>query len=168
MLLRMLGSIKRWTASEHHINRLDPTLWGDAVTDLKTSCDTLSTWIANNEDEMNTAFVALALGKDEPSKISYVKIDEQDLAGMEIAIATNDGSARGLDEKLLKNHRDLIDMDRSHINALAEYILSLMPNKERCNTYPRDKVIKLLNQYKKANKIKVEEMNPKLKDKLNW
>lgn len=169
MLLRMLGNINKWDSSRHPINRPNPTIWGDAVTDLKTQQETLSTWLANNEEEINIGLVALALGRDKVDKISYVFIDESELASLEIQVSDKElGKAKGLDQELLKKHRDLIDMDYSHLGMLAEYMHGLTLNASRCKTIAKDKLTKLLERYKKENKIRVQDMNEKLRDNLNW
>lgn len=167
MLLRMIGSISRWDRTELTVNRPNPTIWGDAISDLRTKKNTLSVWLANSEEEIEIAVVALALGRDEIQKITYVLIDEQDLRGIEIETSDeNEGEARGLDEHLLKNHRDLVEIDHKHIGLLAEYIERLTIDKTRWVTVTKPNVKKYLNKYKEN--IDLQNMNTKLKNELGW
>lgn len=168
MLLRMIGNVNRWSHTRA-VNRSNPTIWGDAIADLKTTKNTLSTWIANTDEQFEDAIVAIALGREKVDKIAYVLIDESDLKQLEIETSDDViGSADGLDEELLKHHRDLIELDVAHLGSLAEHILKLSEDETRWDYVTEDEVNELLEKYKAAQKINVQIMNKKLKEKLNW
>lgn len=168
MLIRMLSNIHKWDGSTT-INRKDPSICGDAIGDLRTSNNRLSVWKVENQEDINDAIVALALNRDDVSKINYLILNEEDLIKMEIEIADDQpGKAAGLDANILQKHRDLIEIDYTRLGLLAEYMTRLAKVKENQNVISKQNVKNLLIKYKDEQKIHPELMAGKLKNNLNW
>lgn len=166
-LLRMLSSLERWDG-RRDVHREKPTICGDAIADLRTSNNCLSTWLSNDEDEKNTAIVALALGRDRAEKLCFVLLDEKELQEFEIEISDKcKGEAKGLNEELLNNHRDLIELDYNHIGKLASYISPIVRT-GHVEVITKPQVKKLLALFKERNLIDVTKMNDNLKHDLKW
>lgn len=110
MLIRMIANVGRWDGSKP-VHREDATIWGDAVTDLKTTSNRLSTWLANNDEDVEDAIVALALSRDKVQKMCYMFLNEDILHNLGIDLDSKKGEAPGLDKEILKKHRDLVELD---------------------------------------------------------
>lgn len=169
LLVRMVSKFSRWDGSTP-VNRQNASIWGDAVTDLKTTKNCLSTWLANTDEDINDAIVALALSRDKVQKMFYMILDETKLTNMEIENVVSLGEGPGLDKEILKTkHRDLVELDVDHLVKLSEYMISLAnsPEVEKW-TKTEDEIKTLLEQYRSANKIKVSKMRKQLRDDLGW
>lgn len=168
MLIRLISSISKWDGSSI-INRKDPSPCGDAISDLRTTRNRLSVWLANSEDDINDAIVALALNRDKVSKIIYLILQEDKLAKMEIEVANDQpGKADGLVEKSLLKHRDLVEIDHTRLGHLAKYMIALTQEKNNLNVKSKAEVQALLERYKTEKKIQPELIGQKLKENLNW
>ena len=168
MLIRLISNISKWDGSII-IKRKDPSICGDAISDLKTSNNRLSVWKADSPDDINDAIVALALNRDNVSKMNYLLLKEEDLTELEIEIADDElGKAAGLDETLLKKHRDLIEIDYVRLGELAQYMHKLAKEETNQKVVSKSDVKKLLEKYKNEQKIQPELMSGKLKENLRW
>ena len=166
-LLRMLSSLERWDG-HRDVHRKNPTICGDAIADLRTSNNCLSTWCSNDENEKDIAIVALALGSDKAEKLCFVLLDENELHNIEIEISDKcKGRAGGLNEELLNNHRDLIELDYNHIGKLANYI-SPMVREGHFEVVTKLQIKELLTSFKERNLIDVTKVNDNLKHDLSW
>lgn len=167
MLLRMVSAQSKWDGSKN-VNRDDGFICGDAISDLRTTNNTLSVWKADSEQDIEDAIVALALGRDKVQTLNYLLIDEGELERMEIQISSDvPGDIKGLDEQIRKKHRDLIEMDYWRIGYLAEYMIGLV-NKGEFMSCTKKNIKALLEKYKSSNKIATDNMLEKLRNDLKW
>lgn len=168
MLIRFISSINKWDESKV-INRPNAFICGDTISDLRTTENKLSVWKADSQEDIEDAIVALALNRDDVSKIIYILIQEEDLNKLEIEVSDKEpGKAPGLKESILNKHRDLIDLDYWHLGFLAEYMLRLAKDEKYRIIQSRSDVMKLLIRYKNEQRIMPENMSEKLKGKLKW
>ena len=168
MLIRLISSISKWDGSSV-VNREDPSICGDAISDLRTSNNRLSVWKADSDEDINDAIVALALNRDNVSKINYLLLEEEKLADIEIEIADDQpGKAAGLDETILGKHRDLIELDYIRLGYLAQYMVNLAQKEENQKVVSKSEVKILLDRYKDEKKIEQGLVNNKLKKNLKW
>lgn len=168
MLIRMLSSINKWDGSKT-INRKDPSICGDAIGDLRTTENKLSVWKIENEEDINDVIVALALNRDKVCKIDYLILEEAKIANMEIEVVDDQpGRADGLNDTILRKHRDLIEIDYKRLGLLAEYMTNIAKVKENRKSMTKKEVKKLLNKYKDESRIQLDSMNSKLRENLNW
>ena len=167
MLLRMVSAQSKWDGSKD-VNRDDGFICGDAISDLRTTSNTLSVWKADTQQDIEDAIVALALGRDKVQTLNYLLIDESELERMEIQISSDVlGDIKGLDEQIRKKHRDLIEMDYWRIGYLAEYMIGLV-NKGKFMICTKKNIQALLEKYKNSNKIAIDNMLEKLRNDLKW
>lgn len=168
MVVRMLSNISRWDGSKK-VNRHDAFIIGDAISDLKTTDNTLSVWRVETKEDLNDVLVALALSREKVDKIVYCLLDETVLNRLEIQLSNAKlGDAPGLDSSILSKHRDLIELDFWRLGYLAEYMLSYLSISENQKLIQRSEVKKLLTEYKDSGKLDISKMKPKLKLDLKW
>ena len=168
MLIRLISSINKWDGSST-VKRKDPSICGDAISDLRTSNNRLSVWKADSTEDINDAIVALALNRDDVYKINYLILQEDKLKELEIEIANDQpGKAAGLVEHILQKHRDLVEIDYIRLGGLAQYMVDLAQIDSNQNVISRSDVKKLLEKYKNEHKIEPSLIGEKLKKKLNW
>ena len=168
MLIRMVASIDKWDGSKQ-VNRPNPSICGDALSDLRTKENRLSVWKCDSFEDVDDAVVALALSRDKVQKMSYLILREENLAKLEIEIADDKiGQAPGLEDIILSKHRDMIEMDFFHLGFLAEYMSDLAKDPQNQYTRTRKEVKDLLEKYRADKKINLDGMNQKLREDLNW
>lgn len=169
MVFRLISSISKWDGSST-VNRKDPSICGDAISDLRTKDNKISVWLADSSEDINDAIVALALGRDNVSKMNYLILHEDKLAELEIEIANDQlGEVAGLvDKNLLQKHRNLIDIDYVRLGGLAQYMVDLAKIDSNQKVISRSDVKKLLEKYKSEHKIEPSLIGEKLKENLNW
>lgn len=167
MVIRGLLYPNKWDPVRD-VDRKDAFLSGDNVTELRTSKNMLSVWLANSQEDIDDAMVAMALNKDNPCKMVAYLMDEKELEGIEIETADNEiGKALGADESILLKHRNLVELDYWRLGYLTEYMIKLSQNKDRQVVMTKGEVVELLNKYK-GTKISADKVNEKLRSKLNW
>lgn len=167
MVIRGLLYPNKWDPVRD-VDRKDAFLAGDNVTELRTSKNMLSVWLANSQEDIDDAMVAMALNKDNPCKMVAYLMDEKELEGIEIETADNEiGKALGADESILLKHRNLVELDYWRLGYLTEYMIKLSQNKDRQVVMTKGEVVELLNKYK-GTKISADKVNEKLRSKLNW
>jgi hypothetical protein len=167
MVIRGLLYPNKWDPVRD-VDRKDAFLAGDNVTELRTSKNMLSVWLANSQEDIDDAIVAMALNKDNPCKMVAYLMDEKELEGIEIETADNEiGKALGADESILLKHRNLVELDYWRLGYLTEYMIKLSQNKDRQVVMTKGEVVELLNKYK-GTKISTDKVNEKLRSKLNW
>ena len=164
----MLSNINKWDGSKI-VNRPDAFIPGDTLSDLRTSDNTLSVWKADTEEDVEDALVALALNRDSVGKLSYCLLDETELKNIEINVSDDiPGTAPGLDEEILKKHRDLIDLDYWRIGYLAEMLLNKLQDKKNQKFLTKRETETLLKKYRDNDKIDMNKMKDKLLKNLGW
>ena len=167
MVLRGLLYPNKWDPVKD-VDRRDAFLAGDNVTELRTTKNMLSVWLANSEEDIEDAIAAMALNKDQPCKMVGYLMDEKELEDLEIKTVDNEkGKALGADESILAKHRNLIELDYWRLGYLTQYMIGLSKDKNRQIVLTKDEVVSILNKYK-GNKIKAEKVSLKLREKLNW
>ena len=168
MLIRMIANVGKWDGSKP-VHREDATIWGDAVTDLKTTSNRLSVWLGNNTEDIDDAIVALALCRDTIQKMFYMVLDETVLKSMEIELEEELGVVPGLDKAILKKHRDLVELDIKRLGMLSEYMIGLAKTPEFAGWLKtEDEIKKLLERYKNEGKIIPSRVRARLKEALKW
>ena len=169
MFLRMLGSISKWDQKTINLQRSDAGVSGDAISDLRTQNNTLSVWKIDNQIDIEDAIVALALNRDDSSKLCYCLLDETDILNMGITSETYPGQAPGLvDENILAKHFNLVSLDFWRLGFLAEYILLTIRNPSNIKILTKKEILDLLTKYKNKNIISVDSMKESLRNNLRW
>ena len=95
----MISSIGRWDGSQI-IERDDALFTGDAISDLRTSNNTLSVWLISYKSELNDILIALALSRNKIDKLSYVEIEEAFIDDLKIEAKEALSLAKGFDDEL--------------------------------------------------------------------
>lgn len=168
LLLRGIASISRWDGSTK-VNRPDATIAGDVIADLRTSDNTLSVWLANTEEDIHDAVVALTLARDKVSKLTALLLDDVSLADMRIDLSSEaKGLAPGAVDSITSKHRDMLEIDYKRIGSLADYMMGLAKDGSKRKEYTKSQVKNLLEQYRAAGKITPSDMRIQLLADLNW
>lgn len=167
MIIRGLLYPNKWNPVKD-VNRKDAFLAGDNLTELRTTKNMLSVWLANSEEDIEDAIAAMALNKDQPCKMVGYLLDEKELEDLEIQTADNEeGKALGADESILKKHRNLIELDYWRLGYLTQYMIGLSKDNKRQIIRTKEEVVSILNKFK-GTKITAEKVNDKLRAKLKW
>lgn len=167
MVIRGLLYPNKWEPVKD-VKRDDAFLAGDNVTELRTTKNMLSVWLANDKVDIEDAIAALALSKDKPCKMVGYLLDEKELEVLEIETLNNEkGQAMGAADSILDKHRNLVEIDYWRLGYLAQYMVNLSKDKDRQVVKTKDEVIEILNRYK-GKKIAPDKVKEKLKENLNW
>lgn len=167
MIIRKIDAISKWN-NPRKVNRPDPTVPGDTLSELRTRENRLSVWLANTEEDIEDAVVALSLSRDDTDRLIMVMLDENKLAEIDIDVKDDQlGDAQGASEEILKKHRDLVELDHKRLGRLAEYMLQQASNQNNRKTFTEATVRGILNKYK-GIKINPKAVKRKISTKLNW
>ena len=141
-------------------------LRADAISDLRTSGDTLSVWKIDNVDDMDTAVLALSASSktEEIENISVVWMDEEDLKNKGINL---DDSQKGdtIVIDLRDRHVNLVKLNYSFLGSIALLIMQKL-KQDNFKRFPKTYVRNLLVQAYLAQRISEEACTEKLKQKL--
>ena len=160
--------MSRWDGSTV-VNRPDATTAGDVIADLRTQNNTLSVWRADSPEDINDAIVAMSLNRTNVAKMVALLIDEKDLSSMEIDFSDKVlGKAPGANESIKKKHRDLVEIDYKRLGILSEYMMKIVHDEKKRVEITKPNLKKLLEEYRRGNKIILEEMQKELRENLNW
>lgn len=169
MLIRMIANVGRWDGSKP-VHREDATIWGDAVTDLKTTSNKLSTWLGDTKEDLEDAIVALALSRSDVQKMSYMVLDEAVLKKLGIDLVKSMGESPGLIKSIRETkHRDLLELDIKRLEMLSQYMIDLAKTPAFADwNKTKEEVRELLEKYKNEKKINPNKVNKSLKENLGW
>ncbi len=167
MILRKIDAITKWN-NPKSVNRPDPTVPGDTLSELKTKENKLSVWLANSEEDIEDAVAALSLSKDDTDRLCLLLLDEEKLSSFDIAVLDDqEGDAQGASEEILKKHRNLVELDHKRLGQLAEYMIQQANDTNNRKTFSEVKVKNILNKYK-GTKIEPQKVKKNIIRKLNW
>lgn len=167
MILRKIDAITKWN-NPKSVNRPDPTVPGDTLSELKTKENKLSVWLANTEEDIEDAVAALSLSKDDTDRLCLLLLDEEKLSSFDIAVLDDqEGDAQGASEEILKKHRNLVELDHKRLGQLAEYMIQQANDTNNRKTFSEVKVKNILNKYK-GTKIEPQKVKKNIIRKLNW
>lgn len=130
MLFRVI-TLSKWNKK---ISRQDAGIAGDAISDLRTTNNTLSVWKVSDKkdnDELLDLAVVAALNRDKLQKVSYVLLDESWLDDNNITFQSAPGKCDFIKSEyhdLKSKHIDLTEIDYKQLGILAEKISSILVN----------------------------------------
>lgn len=167
MIIRKIDAITKWN-NPKTVNRPDPTVPGDTLSELKTRENKLSVWLANTQEDIEDAVVALSLSRDDPGRLCFVMLDESTLSDMEIAVLDDEeGDVQGASEEILKKHRNLVELDHKRLGLLADYMIKQASNINNRKIFTEPQVKIILNK-NKGTKIEPQKVKKNISNKLNW
>lgn len=167
MIIRKIDAITKWN-NPKAVNRVDPTIPGDTLSELRTKENKLSVWLANSDEDIEDAVVALSLSRDDTDRLMLVMLDEEILASLEIEVKDDQlGDAQGASEDILKKHRNLVELDYKRLGLLAGYMIKQASDANNRKTFTESKVKGILNKYKDT-KIDSKSVKKNISEKLNW
>ncbi|MBQ7560978.1 MAG: hypothetical protein IJS99_03955 [Synergistaceae bacterium] len=137
-------------------------LRADAISDLRTSGDTLSVWKIDNINDMDTAVLALSASSktEKIENISVVWMDEEDLKNKKINLdCSQKGDTVVID--LQDKHVNLVRLNYSFLGIVASLIMQKL-KQDNFRRFTKSQVEKLLVQAYKANRIPQEACSEKL------
>lgn len=167
MIIRKIDAITKWN-NPRSVNRPDPTVPGDTLSELKTKDNKLSVWLANSEEDIEDAVAALTLSRDNTEKLCFLLLDEEKLSSFDIIVLDDqEGDAQGASEEILKKHRNLVELDHKRLGLLAEYMIQQANDTNNRKTFTESKVKNILNKYK-GIKIEPQKVKKNILGKLKW
>lgn len=167
MIIRKIDAITKWN-NPRSVNRPDPTVPGDTLSELKTKENKLSVWLADSDEDIEDAVAALSLSRDDTDRLCFIVLDEEKLSSLDIQVKDDEeGDAQGASEEILKKHRNLVELDHKRLGQLAEYMIEQARNSNNRKTFTETTVKNILNRYK-GTKIEVQKVKKNILRKLNW
>ena len=167
MIIRKIDAITKWN-NPRSVNRPDPTVPGDTLSELKTKENKLSVWLADSDEDIEDAVAALSLSRDDTDRLCFIVLDEEKLSSLDIQVKDDEeGDAQGASEEILKKHRNLVELDHKRLGQLAEYMIEQASNSNNRKTFTETTLKNILNRYK-GTKIEVQKVKKNILRKLNW
>lgn len=139
----------------------------DAISDIRTTKNTLSLWRVESEAEIESAVLALSASSksEQIETIDIVWIPESvfDNYGIEISEETPGDTVV---EDLANNHRDLIHITYKTLGDIAEIITKEILDQAHYKKVTKSKVKELLINAYKDKRILEEKCTPKMLEKI--
>lgn len=161
MLVRMLN-MSKW---DHDCIKQRKLYYGDAISDLKCTRNTLSVWKADNPKEIEEAVLALALGREAIQKMAIVILDENDILDKyKVVITETPGNVPIA--RLQNRHRDLSNIDYWCLGFIAEHIGDQLNNSDNYRIYTKKDIEQLIKNAIDQENDLINNINVKLKENL--
>jgi hypothetical protein len=165
MFLRVVSKMSRWDGSKP-VNRPEAKVCGDAITDLKTSENMLSIWMADSDEQIDESAAVVALGRTKLDKVCYVLLDNDALNQINLLLKDNKGECRPvIDDSVLERHRDVIELDSAQLESLSAYMLDQVRH-EKCSFKSSGQLKKIITKMISEKKVDPSRINDKLKVEL--
>ncbi|MCG8776512.1 hypothetical protein [Tenacibaculum finnmarkense] len=116
----------------------------DAITScLKTTNNDLSTWLIEDENDLNTAILALITGsrQENLSTIHIIYFDESLISDKNLNLSITEGDT--LIDTFKNKHRDISELTYSSLGEVKDIVLDCLRN-DRFKTITRSKLKTLL------------------------
>ncbi|AMN11707.1 conserved hypothetical protein [Alteromonas macleodii] len=112
-------TLSKWKKSINEFG--DDSISADAPTScLRTTNNTLSFWIAETEQDIRRAAMAILASLDSISSLDYVVLDTGNIEALELAIEATPGDTLLAGADTL--HRDLVNLDIQKLKIVSEMI----------------------------------------------
>jgi len=140
-------------------------LAADAITDMKTTSNTLSFWVIDSIDALDDVVVALATGSKITSleAMDLVWVDEASLIndGFEVRSSLGDTAATILAD----THRDVCSLTYSSLGQLAMTVFQSI-NAEQCKKVSKPDVKKCVERFYRSGGINMGRCSEKLAEQI--
>ena len=120
--MRMISPMKEWIQEQHEISE-DTMISADALSDLRTTNNCISTWYVGEKKDIDikNGVLALASGFRSLEDIKVVFIDDKKLNDAGLEIQESDGNTKI--KAFEKLHRDIAFLNSGKLQKLAKIIL---------------------------------------------
>lgn len=134
----------------------------DALGDLRSTDNSLSLYIVNDdsEEEKLRVAAALALTRDHIANVDFVLVEEQFLASIKVKVEVVDGETP--DDYVNKLHRDLSELSASQIYEIAKEIA----RKQSVQRLQQAVIIAEISKNVAANKIDISKLKTGHREKF--
>lgn len=142
----------------------DDDVSGDAITNcLHTSLNKLSFWHIDNNDELESAILALAAKLQHLETIDIVILEQNRIEKYNIGIIATPGETPVF--SLNESHRDLEKLTFSKLAALKDYIVEQF-RKDQIIRYRKGPLKKIMNDAISNGLLKKEDLNEAVRNKI--
>ncbi|MEG2001072.1 MAG: hypothetical protein RR053_06760 [Evtepia sp.] len=140
---------------------------GDAISDLRTTANTLSVWEIDSTDDLDAAALALATSSkiEKIEAVNLVWFSEESLLTNSFVI-DNQVPGDTVISDLSKMHKDIVGMTYDFLGLLSVIIVNAIHREQHCKRYTRASVKGLLCKAYNENRISLEKCNPKLLEEI--
>lgn len=143
-LIRMISPMNEWTQEKDEIIN-DSFISADAISDLRTTDNCISTWLAENNDEecIKKCVMALVSGFRTLDSMKVVLIDLDKIKNNGLCIKETEGNTKIEEYKNL--HRDIYLLNAGKLQILARVILESIWE-ENILTFSKEKITQWMLQ----------------------
>lgn len=162
--MRMIGSMKEWTQEQHEINDDDDLISADAISDLSSTDNCISTWYVGDgsEEEIQKGVQALTSSFKSLDMVKVVLLDFDEIDS-NFDIDETEGDTKIKEYANL--HRDISKLNAGKIKNLAKLILEGVWN-EKTKTITKEEVSIYLLQAMNEQKLEFSALNKNMRAAL--
>ena len=136
----------------------------DAITiDSKTQSNTLSLWKIDSRDELDDGVLAILLAQEKIETLDVILMEFDKVEKSDLVLKPTDGRTPYISYR--ENHMDLVDMTYESLGTYSEIMRDSFKSK-MVRKYTLDELNTLLKNRININNIDVDQLNPKMKNKL--
>ncbi|MGR9544827.1 hypothetical protein [Priestia megaterium] len=144
-----------------------PKTPADTITsDLRTRYNTLSLWRIENREELTKAVLALAVGRNQITRLDVMILDQVEYEKIDLTIKHTPENGHTPLENFHENHYDLIDMDYQKLGLLSQLIIDNVNEPEKCIRFEKPKVAEILYDAYINQEFELEELDNGLQKDL--
>ena len=160
-LMRMISPMKEWIQEPNEIIN-DGMISADAISDLRTTCNCISTWYVGNksEEEIKKAVLALTSGFRSLEDIKIAFLDDVKIKAAGLSVHETDGETKI--KEYVKLHRDIAHLNSEKLQKLAKIVLESIWE-ENTTTVHRETIILWLLSALNEKKLKFEDLDKNLR-----
>jgi hypothetical protein len=165
LLVRMLEK-QKWEKINLVEAGLDRTPADTITSELRTRANSLSLWLINNIDELLNVVLALAVGRNQITRLDVMILDEQDFE--QSGLSVNHTPENGLSpiHDINEFHYDLVNMDYEKLGHLSQLILENINDQNKCRRFDKSSIKKILYEGYTTQRFEIEELDEKLQEEL--
>lgn len=135
----------------------------DPVADAITSClrtynNTLSTWLIENEEQLDAAILALITGSkvEKLDSFQLIYFNEEMLNSLDLKLESTEGDT--VIDKLKSSHRDISELTYTKIGKVKDVVLDCLKN-DRFKSVTKGELKKLLAEAISKDQLKFEDLH---------
>ena len=134
--------------------------------DLKTVSNSLSLWSIETLDKLNDAVLALALMRNQLTRLDVIVIEKDKIVSKDLEILNTHTNGKTPYIGFEKYHYDLINLNYEKLGVFSQIVIDNIADEEKCIRYPKNQVSTLLYEGFKNDKFDIHELDDRLKEDL--
>ena len=165
MLVRMFEK-QKWSYSEKSFENHDVIPADTITSDLRTKSNTLSFWLIESIDELESIVLAIATSRNQLTRLDVLILDIDTFEENQLKIINSPDTGFSPVIELNDKHFDLIELNYNKLGILSKIIIEFVENEEKSKRFNKQDITKIVYKGFLEKKFHLEELDLKLRNEL--